>query len=163
MSGSLLDLRAVDLTEFTNIGNEPSTTDLPVGLDVPDVLHPRLQEMWRTSPTFRRQCARLAEASVALTVRIGLPGGTTNVQALSRIELRGGVAQRAMVFLEPKLLNVHQLLAHEIEHVVEQIDGVNLKHLAINGVRGVNEHGGVYETSRAVAIGRLVAREVSRQ
>ena len=57
-----------------------------------------------------------------------------------------------------------EYLAHEIEHVLEQIDGVNLRwafEQRLDGVRlTAAEH---FETTRAVAVGRTVADEVRRK
>ena len=55
-----------------------------------------------------------------------------------------------------------EYLAHEIEHVLEQVDGVDLRRSARGGVAGVSETSRVFETARAIAIGRVVAREVAQ-
>ena len=91
---------------------------------------------------------------------MGLPQLAHAAHALGRIEIRAGTPQRATVYLELTLWRAPELLAHEIEHVLEQIDGVNLRALASTGVQGVRRIGDAYETSRAIAIGRLVADEV---
>ena len=44
---------------------------IPTNLMVPEVLRPLVTSMYRQSPTFRRQCARLAEHQ-EVTVRIEL-------------------------------------------------------------------------------------------
>jgi hypothetical protein len=44
---------------------------LPANLIVPDVVLPLVSSMWRDSPTFRRQCARLAEHAEVI-VRLDL-------------------------------------------------------------------------------------------
>ena len=58
---------------------------------------------------------------------------------------------------KPGLFAEH--LAHELEHVLEQIDGVDLPRLASRRVAGVIDEGGSYETVRAMAVGRAAARE----
>jgi hypothetical protein len=161
-SGSTLNASTIGFIDLTDLEHGRPLIRPPAGLHVPGPLQPLLQQMWRTSPTFRRQCARLAETAVALRVHIGLlPRGTGPVRALSRIEVRDG-AVHADVYLESALYRADELLAHEIEHVLEQIDGVNLRALASTGVQGIEPHQEVYETARAFAIGRLVRREVSR-
>ena len=52
-----------------------------------------------------------------------------------------------------------EYLAHELEHVLEQLDGTDRERLARQHVDGVVNVGGVYETARARSVGRAVARE----
>jgi hypothetical protein len=55
-----------------------------------------------------------------------------------------------------------ELMAHEFEHIVEQLDGVDLPVRAAvpgSGVRACSD--GSYETIRAARIGRLVADETA--
>lgn len=57
-----------------------------------------------------------------------------------------------------------ELIAHEIEHVIEQLDGVDLRvraTLPASGVRS-RDHGDEFETTRAIRVGRMVAAEVRR-
>lgn len=160
MPGNPLSARTVGFTDSTNPVPNRASIGPPTRLHVVDPLRPVLHDLWQRSPAFRRQCARLAEASVELTVQIGLPHGAIGVRALTRIEVRDGVVRHVTVYLGRTLDMAYELLAHEIEHVLEQIDGVNLRVLAVAGVRGVQASRDAYETSRAVAIGRLVEREV---
>jgi hypothetical protein len=54
-----------------------------------------------------------------------------------------------------------ELIGHEFEHLLEQIEGLDLKRLARvkgSGVRVLE--GRVFETDRAQAAGRLVAAEM---
>ena len=51
-------------------------------------------------------------------------------------------------------------MAHELEHVLEHLDGTDLPRLARQRVNGVVRSGGQYETARAQWVGRRVAAEV---
>jgi hypothetical protein len=156
---------ATNIVGFQGIGTSfdvEASTELPVGLLIPKGLRPVLERMWQASPAFRRQCARLIDTSVSVTVSIGLPAATPAARAFTRIERRNGLVRYAYVYLNARLHRVHEVLAHELEHVLEQIDGVDLAGLSANGVHGVHRERGVFETARAAAIGRLVAHEVSR-
>jgi hypothetical protein len=52
-----------------------------------------------------------------------------------------------------------ELLAHELEHVLEQVEGIDLDALAEEGeARRLSD--GSFETARAVQAGRRVAAEV---
>jgi hypothetical protein len=53
-----------------------------------------------------------------------------------------------------------ELLAHELEHIIEQLDGIDLAAKAAVARSGVRECvDGSFETSRAVRVGTLVALE----
>ena len=54
---------------------------LPPNLGVPGIVRPLVTSMWRLSPTFRRQCARLAEHPEILAdieLRLGVSNGRAN-------------------------------------------------------------------------------------
>jgi hypothetical protein len=59
-------------------------------------------------------------------------------------------------------LNDHvELIAHEIEHVIEQLDGVDLTlHASLRGAAASRTDDGAFETIRAVRTGLAVTREV---
>ncbi len=70
----------------------------------------------------------------------------------------------AAVRIEPRKPDLYvELIAHELEHVLEHIDGMNLPMLASRKVNSVGKWAGQYETARAQAVGATVAREVIRQ
>lgn len=50
-------------------------------------------------------------------------------------------------------------IAHELEHVLEQVDGTDLRRLARHGLDGIVDMGERYETARARAVGQAVASE----
>jgi hypothetical protein len=130
----------------------------PSNLEIPNTLKPMVARMWRKSPTFRRQCARLTEASLTITVWLRLPKEITGVNAVTEIQVRHGAPHSVLTRLrtaEP------EYLAHEIEHVLEHIDGVHLQSALEHRLDGVRlTSGRQFETARAVAIGQLVADQV---
>ncbi len=65
----------------------------------------------------------------------------------------------AQVYLRPDL-GVTEFIAHELEHIVEQLDGVDLKAQAGNG-EVWRTGDGAFETRRAIDSGRRVAREMT--
>jgi hypothetical protein len=134
---------------------------LPVNLLVPDSLAPRVISMWRQSPTFRRQCARLAEHPHVI-VQIALVNGVRGAVARSRVGWRKGslTASVQIDLLKPE--RMVEAIAHELEHVLEQIDGRDLPLLAARGLEGVVDRGNAFETARARSVGRTVASEVRR-
>jgi len=56
------------------------------------------------------------------------------------------------------------LIAHEFEHIIEQLDGVDLPLMASRTASGVHRVPGSehFETDRAIAAGHRVSEEVSR-
>ncbi len=113
--------------------------------------------MCQTSRTFRRQVVRIAQARegrVVIEIRTRRSAG---IQAASIIE-RNGAAWRASVgvHIDAKLV---EMIAHELEHVIEQIDAIDLARLSRQGLAGVVPAGDHYETARAIAAGKRVARE----
>jgi hypothetical protein len=86
------------------------------------------------------------------------PTVSAEVNAVSRIDIREGFVRVVHVRLR---VVQPEYLAHEIEHVLEQIDGVDLRTAVKNGVTGAwQTSSGAFETARAVAVGRLVAQEL---
>jgi hypothetical protein len=133
---------------------------LPPNLIVPGRMRALVTSMWRLSPTFRRQCERLAEHPEILA-EIELRFGVRNGRANALIAQSHG-SHHVAVEIEsskPELYVEH--IAHELEHVLEVVDGTDLPRLARQRVEGVISLGRQhYETARAQSVGRRVAREV---
>lgn len=131
--------------------------------DVEADIRPFMARMWRTSPAFRRQCARIAEASVTVVVERGYTVGDAAMVWRPMTQIRR-VNERliAHMWLGGAQFDYSEYIAHELEHVLEQIDGVDLPTAAASGVRGVHaaRDAEAFETNRAIAVGRLVAHEV---
>lgn len=134
--------------------------ELPSNIIAPGVLRDVAAAMLRASPTFRRQCARIGAASLTVTVAYMGMSGSPPYVASSRIHRRGG-RLLAEVHIGPGG-NREELLAHEFEHIIEQLDGVDLAALAKRRDTGVHvvPNASEFETDRAVIVGRQVAREV---
>lgn len=120
---------------------------------------PVVERMWRHSPTFRRQCGRIAAASgLTITIRPDLLRNRSDVRAFTSVFRERGVLTRAEITLVV-LADAVELIAHEIEHVIEQLDGTDPSRDACGG-RRARWAGVEYETCRAIEAGRRVAREV---
>jgi hypothetical protein len=134
---------------------------LPPNLEFTESLRPILQRMWQYSPIFRRQCARLAQApDLSVVILVGkLPEHRKDeATALTRISGRPGRSMRAEVLLGLTDLELH--IAHELEHIIERIDGVHVELMDALAIQGVDRYGDAFETARAKETGRAVAREV---
>jgi hypothetical protein len=136
------------------------SSPLPVNIDLAHDLARVLGRIYDRSPVFRAQCERIASAdNLRVTVRID-----TSIPSRCRaftIVWRRGYEIYADVHLPPSS-GLTELVAHEFEHVLEQIEGLDLRRLARvkgSGVRMLE--GEVFETDRAQAAGRVVAAEAA--
>jgi hypothetical protein len=130
-------------------------------------LRPLVVAMCRRAPTFRAQVARLASApDLAVTVTQAVFPAAAPWRAHTAIRRIEGRLQSADVVVSatdaPTMV---QLVAHEFEHIIEQLDGVDLaRWIGRSGVHRVAAGGrdAPIETARAEAVGRLVAREFAQ-
>lgn len=135
----------------TTLSVPPSA--LPGNLRFAQHLRPVLEAMWRDSPSFRRQCVRLGEAphmTVMLNIRTS--------GARTYLDHAKGRAVSAIVWLD--LVNLQESIPHELEHVLESIDGVDVRVSSARSMRGVTRLGSSFETERAREVGATVAREL---
>jgi hypothetical protein len=157
------DMPAVHVyVEDENILPEHLVAQLPSNVTISDAYADTVQTMLRSSATFRRQCARLGAArSLTVTVAPTILPNPQATQALTRIVVRRDGSMHAEVNIGT-LGNAVELLPHEFEHILEQLDGVDLASLARLPETGVHAAGDgePFETRRAIAVGRQVAREV---
>jgi hypothetical protein len=134
-------------------------TDLPPNLRVPRDLRALLQQVLRRSPTFQRQMQTLLHTQrVRMSVSYGGLRGMRMFQARSLVRHHeyGALVVDTTLYAPADMV---ELVAHETEHVCEQIEGVDLRGLAEVRDSGVYDVGGHFETQRAISIGRRVARE----
>ena len=139
----------------------PPGVEAPPNLAVPSGFQSAIATLLERSPMFRRQCVRLAAAPhLAVVVRLLHPN-SSSARARTQIRRDGGQLI-ASVEINP-YGDFTELLAHELEHVIEQLDGIDLAAkatVARSGVRNCAD--GTFETSRAVRVGTLVALEARR-
>lgn len=164
-SGAILVLDRASLSsvrEYVAADAVPSQLALPPNLIVTPTYRPVVESMLRHSPTFRRQCVRLAgEPRLTVHLKIDWPSSRANVRAQTRITRQRGGHLMAEIDIFPLDDDV-ELIAHEIEHVIEQLDDVDLPARAgmpDSGVRALSSDA-VFETTRAVRVGRKVTGEV---
>jgi hypothetical protein len=138
---------------------------LPPNLTIPDVYRSYVNSMLRLSPTFRRQCLRIANA-LGLTVVLRQFLARPPERMRARTNLRTAPDRRRYATVEIEALgDPVELIAHEIEHVIEWLDGVDLRARAAlpgTGVHLCDGGNGAFETIRATRAGLAVAEEVRR-
>jgi hypothetical protein len=135
---------------------------LPPNLLAAQLYRPLLESMLRGSRTFRRQCLRIANTPhLTVTLEPRSHPWPSSFRARTVISKRGTAVSATI-----QLASLHdqvELIAHEIEHVIEQLDGVDLRSkaaLARSGVRAGVGDGSAFETTRAVQVGLRVTEEV---
>jgi hypothetical protein len=123
----------------------------------PDLVH-HMNVMLQRSQTFRQQCRRLEAAGVHLSIRMDphlidrMYRAQTVIARLSTGEVTAKIA------ITP-FGNPTEWVAHEFEHVLEQIDRVDVRRLAVLGQKAWGV-GDAYETARAIHAGQIVKAEV---
>jgi hypothetical protein len=126
----------------------------------PRDLEAQIIRIYERSPTFRAQCARIIAAGnlrITVVIDTNIP---SHCRAFSVIQ-RQRDRIRAEVHLPPST-NHSELLAHEFEHILEQIEGLDLRTLARikgSGVREVQYD--LFESDRAQSAGRIVVAEAT--
>ena len=134
--------------------------ELPCRLGFPKLIARQVRELWAYSPTFRQQCLKIGDAGAIVAVGVS-PLRIHGARAMSKIGRTEGRMIYASVILTDVRL-VAEDLPHELEHVLEQIEGVDLR----AGVRTGRAHwvssAEGYETERARKAGLRARREVEQ-
>jgi hypothetical protein len=139
---------------------------LPPNLIVADIYRPAVEMMRLRSATFRRQCARIASAPYLLVVVESelLPPHRHSLALTHIVRYEYGRMRATIRLAVPS--RASELIAHELEHVLEQLDGVDLAakaRLSSSGVSACDCGDALtFETTRAVVTGLRVAHEVGR-
>ena len=147
-------------------GTAPSTATvcdaeaprLPAWISLQDGLEPLVRRTLESSATVRQQCRVLAAApDVTASVRVARPAPGERNRARATMRTSGNRTVVEIEILKPS--DFAELLGHELEHLIERIDGVDLSAAARRGEARRLEDG-AYETRRAIAAGRRVSGEV---
>jgi hypothetical protein len=132
-------------------------SSIPKHVYVAPCLRPTIDRMLELSPTFRAQVQQLAQTrglGMAISLEV-TPGPNPAAGAIRRFDSGLLLA----VIRIHSLVDKEGLVAHEVEHVLEQIERVPLERLARRGDQ-VWLAGSSYETLRAIEAGRQVSREM---
>jgi hypothetical protein len=112
---------------------------------------------------FRRQCQRIANTPDLLVRVQTTEVGSSWTRARTNIAKQADGTLLAIVQLGARQDYV-ELIAHEFEHIIEQLDGIDLASRARLGSTGVSRAfaTNAFETERAKRIGVMVWTEVRR-
>jgi hypothetical protein len=139
-------------------------TALPTTIQVDDLLEPVVDDLLAASPTFSRQCERIADVPLVRVSVRQLPKGEESC-CRARTTIRRYPSGALIAWVEipsPRTrLEYAELLGHEFEHILEQIDLVDLNAQADRGAGAARLGDGAYETARARRAGAAVAVEVA--
>ena len=132
---------------------------LPETIALADGLDAVVRHVLEHSPKFRQQCRQLAAAPhLRATVRVAFRQAGAFTRARTSFRRSEFGALDANIELG-SVADLTELIAHEFEHLIEQLDGVDLKALSKEG-QAHRLSDGAFETERAVAAGQRVAGEV---
>jgi len=132
---------------------------MPTSVQFTTLFRESLEEMLSRSDGFRSQCARLAQHPwVYVRLKFALSPLPYAFQARTLIArtLDGPII--AYIEIDPRA-SWPEWIAHEIEHVLEQADGLRLWDLAAEH-RTWESSESTYETQRAIDAGRIVSRQM---
>jgi hypothetical protein len=149
----------IALSSHLLAASDGTESHLPTNFKVPEKLQPVLEEVLRRSPKFREQVQELRRTP---HFRVTLSYGNLSIWHVLRAESHVSKYEFGAVRIDTRLYTAQDLvevIAHELEHACEQIEGIDVRALAHQRHSGVSDVGGHYETQRAVLAGRQVARE----
>jgi len=110
------------------------------------------------SETIRRQCDELAAARAVVVLEWGATADS-QLHARTAMEVRDGVVVASVKL--PPIGDIIVLMAHELQHVIEQTRGLDLRVEAERAGSGVwRTSGNYYETQAAVDVSRRVEEEL---
>jgi hypothetical protein len=130
---------------------------LPANIQ-PGMFQRDMVRLMEGSETFRQQCGRIAATRylrVVFTVARSLPEGSRAQTSIERYEAGAMVALVTLKFAEDYV----ELIPHELEHVIEQIDHVRLSEEAARQ-EAWRSRNGAYETRRAMLAGQRARQEI---
>jgi len=153
---------AQTLPTLDTVSDASVTLPQPANIKVDPLLQPVVDALLGKSPTLRRQWRAIGATRIVRVSLISswLAREATNTRARTAVSRYASGAIRAVIEL-PTGVDITELLSHELEHVLEQVEGVDLPALAKRRASGVRQVGhGVYETERARGAGVMALQEV---
>lgn len=144
--------------------------EVPGNISVAPEYRLKLEMMLANSASFRQQCVRIANEPFLMVHLRYVPGRLGGrVRGISHISRSPAGRIVAHVALPHATLHPFdddiEMIAHEFEHIIEQLDEVDLAKKAQRGDSGVHTIDparSVFETRRAFQVGRRVLEEVRK-
>lgn len=128
----------------------------PCRLVVNPTLRRVVEDGWERSATLRQQCDELAAARAVVVLEWGSTDSQS--QAIARTYVDDGVVVAKVKI--PPARDAIVLVAHELQHVLERVRGLDFQVEARRPGSGVWRAFGGYETQAAIDAGRQIAKEL---
>jgi hypothetical protein len=150
---------AIDVVSAAAQSIEPCALSRDIQV-VPEI-RPLVEHMFTSSATFHAQYCRIAEApNLVVGVLLDPTLPAEHLRSRTAVRRYDSGLMVAEVAVCPGT-RTEEWIAHEFEHILEQLEGVNLPKLATVNASSVWYSGSaMFETSRAVAAGRTVYEEL---
>lgn len=152
-------------SKYEDVDRSASTQPkLPLNISAPKMLRPLLEKMLLASPTFRRQCEEIDRARhLKIYIKLLRTHYNKGYRAVSNVKrYEGGLLKVRMELLMPD--DLVELIGHEFEHVLEQIEQIDLEAQVFTKVSDISRnHDGSFETARAIQAGRRVRMEFNER
>jgi hypothetical protein len=132
-------------------------TSLPANI-MAGMLQQQMMLLLERSETFRGQCRRITAVPyvrIRFEIAMKVDGGSRAQTVINRYEAGAIVAFVTVHFAE----DYFELIPHELEHVIEQVEGVRLA-TELTAQRAWIAPNGGYETRRAAAAGAKARQEL---
>lgn len=137
--------------------SQAHTREWPCRIIVQRPLLQAVERGWKHSATFRRQCTALADRKAIAILEPGAEESGFSARTRIGVSEDGVLIGRVMVPLNTETM---EHIAHELEHILERAEGVDLAGESRRKGSGIWRGRYGFETQRAIDAGRQVAREV---
>ncbi len=134
---------------------------LPSNVIMPKDLKPFLRRMIERSRTFRLQCQKIGSAT-QLRIAIELVPRLSECQCRALSNIKRYDTGFVLIKVQIIVPNIHlvEVIGHEFEHALEQIEGLDLRRLASTQSEYIyKSEGGGFETKRAMRAGIAIEQE----
>ena len=136
---------------------------VPLNIQVSPVLARVFEEILAASPTFADQCERIGAATYVHVRVMPVMAASTTTRGTARTTMRRFSSRALLASVTipvPLTTNEYaEFFGHEFEHIIEQIDRVDLEALTRARAGASRLPDGAYETTRARKMGLTIADE----
>lgn len=157
LAGILLCLMCLPVSVSAEDARPARIRPWPCRLIVKPPLLGAIEAAWERSATLQRQCRDLSGARAVVILEWGKTDSQSRAMARIAVDSSGVVVAYVSV---PPVSEAIELVAHELEHVIERAHGVDVHAESKRRGSGVWRAYGGFETQRAIDAGAQVAKEL---